>query len=397
MKPKSLSQPEGFPLLAIIIGVGFYGGMVVVAAIFVSIFVPPAFETLRAQSWVPTPCTILNTESSTGSSHVTFRFLYVFNGLTYTAAVHSGDEDLARRCRPGEKTTCFVNPGNPHEAVLSREWKWFMLIGLLPVVILLGTLIKGVQALRMVRQKRRKAFVPLSDQNLSPPPNVPDNRDVSRPLKPLESRGRNFRIFFVFALIWNAVVWPLLVLPALQDLRNFPRCDFCGLLFCSVFGLMGIVVAGAAGYLGLLLLNPRIVITLSSGPLPLGGRSEFTWRFQGRHGRIRKLTITLEGREEATYTRGTDTVTDVNVFYTAVLVEVSDPSAIASGRATAVVPANLVPSFDAENNKIVWCLKVHGEIPRWPDLQDEFVIHVTPLPGEAIEQVQEPQVGGSHG
>jgi hypothetical protein len=29
-------------------------------------------------------------------------------------------------------------------------------------------------------------------------------------------------------------------------------------------------------------------------------------------------------------------------------------------------------SFAAKNNKIVWTLHVRGEIPRWPDVDDEF-------------------------
>ena len=38
-------------------------------------------------------------------------------------------------------------------------------------------------------------------------------------------------------------------------------------------------------------------------------------------------------------------------------------------------------TFAAPHNKVVWCLKVRGEIPRWPDVDEEFPLEV--LPGES--------------
>jgi hypothetical protein len=36
-------------------------------------------------------------------------------------------------------------------------------------------------------------------------------------------------------------------------------------------------------------------------------------------------------------------------------------------------------TFTAPSNKIIWSLKIKGEIMGWPDVQEEFPIEVTPL------------------
>jgi hypothetical protein len=38
-------------------------------------------------------------------------------------------------------------------------------------------------------------------------------------------------------------------------------------------------------------------------------------------------------------------------------------------------------SFKSANNKIVWTLQLSGEIPRWPDVSEEFEIDVLPQGG----------------
>ena len=42
------------------------------------------------------------------------------------------------------------------------------------------------------------------------------------------------------------------------------------------------------------------------------------------------------------------------------------------------VPADLMHSFQSENNSIEWKIKIRGEIPRWPDIGDEFEIKIRP-------------------
>jgi hypothetical protein len=90
------------------------------------------------------------------------------------------------------------------------------------------------------------------------------------------------------------------------------------------------------------------------------------------------LKIVLEGREEATYRRGTSTHTDREVFATIPIVDTDQSMLIPQGSARVPVPEDTMPSFSARRNKIVWTLKATCEIPGWPDSDDEYEIVVVP-------------------
>ena len=108
----------------------------------------------------------------------------------------------------------------------------------------------------------------------------------------------------------------------------------------------------------------------------LGDKLALSWRLNGRTHVLRSLKILIEAREEATYRRGTSTSTDQKPFLKLDLHSSASFAEMNSGQATIALPTNSVPSFKSHNNKIVWAVRVAGDIPRWPDLMEEFVIEV---------------------
>jgi hypothetical protein len=50
---------------------------------------------------------------------------------------------------------------------------------------------------------------------------------------------------------------------------------------------------------------------------------------------------------------------------------------MAQGEARFQVPEGVPPSFQAGNNRIIWTLRIYGEIPRWPDVHEEFEVTMT--------------------
>ena len=50
------------------------------------------------------------------------------------------------------------------------------------------------------------------------------------------------------------------------------------------------------------------------------------------------------------------------------------------GRVQLGVPECTAHSFNAFHNKIRWVLRIHGEIERWPDVDEEYEILVLPRP-----------------
>jgi hypothetical protein len=192
---------------------------------------------------------------------------------------------------------------------------------------------------------------------------------------------------FIFGAIWNSVVIGILV----SMLSDFDNMEWFALLFLIPFLLVGIGVAIAFIYCLLALFNPRPEITLSTGYLPLGSSAHMDWSFQGNPSRISTLTISICGVEKATYRRGTTTTTDESIFEKQVLVETENPREIMAGRVSFTIPEFTAPSFAASNNKIVWMVRVHGDIKRWPDVNEEFEFDVAPLPpvGETPYQAAE--------
>ena len=144
------------------------------------------------------------------------------------------------------------------------------------------------------------------------------------------------------------------------------------------FVLVGVGLVAFFFYQVLATFNPRPHLTLADGHLTPGGETTLRWQLHGRPGRLRKLTIELEGRESARYRRGTDTHTDHHVFFSHELVSEHSFLNFHRGEVALRLPERTMPSFEATNNKIEWRLKVRGDIPSWPDVIDDFEITVYP-------------------
>ena len=56
-------------------------------------------------------------------------------------------------------------------------------------------------------------------------------------------------------------------------------------------------------------------------------------------------------------------------------------SSVHRGNATLAIPEHTMPTFESDNNKIFWQLKVHGDIPFWPDVNEKFELTVYPPEG----------------
>jgi hypothetical protein len=193
--------------------------------------------------------------------------------------------------------------------------------------------------------------------------------------------GKFFGILFI-ALFWNGIV-SVFVWQAWKSWQA-GQPDGCLTIFIIPFVLVGLLLIVGVPYQFLAMFNPRPRLRLASGRLTLGHSTDLSWSFRGRAGRIRRLTLTLEGVEKARYRRGTNTHTATESFASLEIAEVTQPTAIRSGSTLLEVPADTMHSFDGGNNQVVWSLKIHGEIRLWPDVMQEFPLVVRPLPADAL-------------
>lgn len=374
--------------------VAFFGVFLCVGLGVGTFFVRPALQVLAARSWQPTPCTVLYSAVRThpgdkGSTYsMDVLYVYYVGGREHRSSRFefmggsSGGYDryvaAAGRYPAGSRAVCYADPADPEEAVLERGFDRQYWIGIVPLVFTLVGAGGIFFVLRGFGSSRKPApgtldWLPSRTAAIAPATGPVELRPAGTPL------GKLLGILFA-CLFWNGIVsvflWQLV-----QGWRNGSR-DFGLALFLVPFVLVGLLLVWGVAYQLLALANPRPHLTLAPATLALGATAQLDWRFRGLSGRIRHLRITLEGREEATFRRGTTTSTDRDTFAVVEIFDTALAPAIPAGSAGFSVPAGTMHTFAAPHNRIVWTLKVQGEIRGWPDVAEDFDLAI--LPPEAI-------------
>lgn len=348
-------------------------------AALVGFFGPPVVGLLLSLTWEPTTCvidrsTLLTTRSDDGYTYqidILYRYdvdgdeyrSNNYNFLSFSSSGKSSKHRVLHRYPIGSEHTCYVNPGDPTEAVLHRGLSLGYLLALIPLVFLAAGVAGMVAMLRKNGAKHRGSRESRGQRQRQP--------------LVLKSRGSPLSRLFVllvFAAFWNIVVGIFVS----QVVRDFSagRGSWFMVLFMIPFVLVGLALIGGVLYSLLALFNPRPQVRLTPGCVALGETADLQWRLRGRASRLTTFRVTLEGREEATYRVGTSSRTDRHVFHQQVLAETEDPHQMARGKLPLAIPAHVMHTFTAPNNKIVWMLKVHGEIDKWPDVKEEFELEV---------------------
>jgi heme/copper-type cytochrome/quinol oxidase subunit 2 len=401
---KPISGPaavaKGVWLLAAFFSIFLFVGL----GVFYAMFLRPAAKILAARTWSETPCVVVSSQVSSHSSDdgttysVDILYGYTVNGREYksnryhfmggSSSGYQGKAEIVSRHSPGTRTVCYVNPKDPTDAVLERGFTNDLWFGLLP---LLFVAVGGGGVYFTLRAARRDRVISPAMKWLpkqarygagGAAPSLAVRGASTGPvvLKSTASPWAKFIGTIFIAAFWNGIV-SVFVFQAVASWQR-GRPEWFLTLFLIPFVLVGLVMIGAVVYFFLALFNPRATLTVNANAVPLGGTLELQWRLSGRVERVRRLRIYLEGREEATYRRGTTTSTDKEVFITVELANADMHNDIRGGQRKITVPSDTMHSFESDNNKIVWTLNVHGEIQRWPDVKEEFPVVVLPAPSQ---------------
>lgn len=379
------------------IGLRLFGAifMCVGGGLLYAMLIRPTMKEAAAANWPQVPCEVTSSRvashrgSKGGSTYsVEIRYRYDFKGHSYDGTRYNFDTgnsssrgwraEAVAKHPPGTRTLCHVNPEDPVEAVLSVKpspERWF---GLIPGLFLIVGLFVFFKAPAMTNRSTSRTGLPFDAL-----PRLP--RDLATgevELKPASSPLTGFIVLFIVALVWNGIVWGFLLTMGKGEI--LPR------IFLGLFALIGAGIAAGVVYQFLALFNPRPILAASAQVVPLGGTLGVHWRFTGNVRRLVKFTIVLEGREEATYRRGTSTTTDRNVFAILLLIDTADRAQIPSGNTKITIPRELIHTFTAPNNKIVWTLRLAGDVPRWPDVKAEFPITVMPRDAATLFTAENP-------
>lgn len=331
--------------------------------------------------WNATSCDILRVEGQ----NVQYR--YSISDQTYTSDRRSVDAPMNRvksgggfdsvsNLRSGNRVECFVNSSNPNLAVLFRRFPWYVFFSLIPIIFI----VIGIAVVRSVFSgSSRGADGPIS--GLKPTYLNLRNRAKGSSLQPMsitpgdfvfrsgKSRSGKVIALLLVSLFWNGIV-SVFVFQLYKSFSIF----LC--LFLTPFILIGLLLVFALITAFLALFNPALEMRLRV-PLKVGERTTLNWRIEGKVERIDELLINLEGQEEVTYRRGTDTHTDTRIFEVVEIAKLSKSQLrMATGSSVIDIPASAIPSFSASNNRIKWYIRTRGNIPRWPDIDDEFTVEM---------------------
>lgn len=351
----------------------------------------PLAQLAAARSWTALPCVVESSavrehegdDSTTYSVDIVYR--YEVGGRTYHGNRYDflGGSSGGRAAKQavvdahpvGSAVTCYVDPRDPSSSVLARGWSVKYLLGLLPLAFVAGGAFGISYAIKSRKSAPSTASVGASARRAGADrqaPAAPGPVQLAAKTGPL---GRILGTLFV-ALFWNGIT-SIFVYQVVQGWRTGAGDVFLT-LFMTPFVLIGLALLVAVPHQMLAATNPRPRLELSSGRPRLGELERLDWSFRGSVARLTGFRIVLEGREEADYRRGTSTATDRNVFHREVLFESMQPQAMERGSLSFQVPAQSMHSFAAPNNRVIWALKLEGEIPRWPDIAEEFVLEVLP-------------------
>jgi hypothetical protein len=369
-------------------------GIFVVAGIGIGYFLSfrPLYLAYQARSWTPLDCEVISSRvvHNDETSRPDIRYRYDVDDRQYTADRYNfipgstSDSTVGAtvdRYAPGTRFQCYVDPADPTQAVINRDITYWYGFGLIFFVMFAGIpLLVGTFALR--RMSATRAAQQTAEATLTA--RGPDTGQIGMVadlgpavLQPTVSPMGKLITATIVCLFWNGIVG-IFTYFEIQQFGSGGGGSWFLALFLLLFQIIGVALLVSVPYQLLALANPRPVITLSRGSLPIGGSVPFEWQLTGAASRVTKLTMTLKGREEARYRRGTDTRTDTHEFYSAVLAEATDPMNIERGSGTIRIPAGTMHSFSSNNNKIVWTLSVKGEINRWPDVDESFDVTVSP-------------------
>ena len=349
-----------------------------------AMFLWPIVEISQAKNWRPTPCTILESkvESHRGSKSTTYnvavRYEYFVDDRRYEGTRYkfmsgssSGQDDkqeIVDRLSPGTKATCYVNRRDPADSVIERGFTGDIFLGCIPLVFaLIGA--GGLFGVFVFKKKMTPGARP------GIPAAAPAGKE-GPPLKRSSSPSLRFGCVLFFAAFWNAIV-SVFVAQCWSGWRG-GNGDGCMTAFLVPFVLVGLGLVVAVLYSFLALFNPRPLLKLSAMSVALGDSIEVEWETAGNVNRVKAFTLSLEGREEATYKRGTSTSTDKSTFMKILLVDSSDGRELKRGQAKFTIPPDSMHSFKSRNNKFVWFLQLKGDIPNWPDISEEYTLEVLP-------------------
>jgi hypothetical protein len=86
----------------------------------------------------------------------------------------------------------------------------------------------------------------------------------------------------------------------------------------------------------------------------------------------------MEGQESVKYGTQKNRRFETDVFCTIPLVDAFKPDQVARGRGLLTVPEDAMHTLHEGDYDITWRIVVQTEVPKWPDIKEQYEIRVKP-------------------
>jgi hypothetical protein len=273
------------------------------------------------------------------------------------ASTYSSYEDAQRviDAYPAEQEVdCFVDPKNPFESALSREYPKDLWFGLFPLIFsvagLLGLAVTSGEGGR--RSRARGGQV----------------------VRKSQSRVKGLFMLVGITIVWNGIVGA--VSYGIWDGWSHGDFSIFPLLIVVPFALIGALLIAGIPYAILQLFNPSLDITVSDEAPEPGTKITISWRLNGNVRRVRRLDITLEfaaRQNEDSRQKGSKIALP---SYVVKVTSTDRPATIEKGTAQVMLPSREELALRAGAETGSWSIKAVLSIPWYPDAME-----VVPLRG----------------
>lgn len=373
-----------------LLGCGFFGVFAAAGVgMLCGLVLPKAWQYFAVKTWEEVPAEVIwsRVRQKSGDDGPTYRadifYRYQFEGREYRSnrvnlmgtggsSGRGKKQDKVDAHPAGTPVMCYVNPRNPHQAMLDRGIGWWALFALFPLpfaAIGLG----GLYA-TFVRRKDDGKGSKAKTEGVTPLRVDQDGTSRKRKKSPVAKRWLNVLGALFVMLFWNGIV-SVFVYHLWKGWSSGGSPWFLT-LFMTPFAVIGIGMVIHFFYRIATLFSPIYHLELGQSVIEAGDRTSVSWRRRGGGGRPRRLSLWLVGREEATYQRGTNTTTSTELFHESQLFETEVRQMMPAGRCSLDVPVEAVPTFEGENNRLLWFVVVVADVPGRPDVRDEYEITI---------------------
>lgn len=388
--------------LGLVVGLLFTGAFLLGGVLsFHGFLVRPVFDSVAWQGWKETPCAVIASHliTQSGPPPTSYRpdvlYEYQFDGQTYRSNRY-GAEGLSGTAGVGEQqrlpagmaTVCYVNPKDPYEAVLVRNLPGGLWWGLLSLPFLAVGIVGMTVVLRVYVRELRSARP--TEAAITAEVTLPGA--VSGEVWPLapvtfESGKACLQRFFSMAgatVFWYGIWWVFFG----QAIWGWYRYGEESLFFDSIGDCLGALLFFGIGIVWVVLavrafwrlFLPRVTLTLNSARVALSETVVLEWHLSTTSPSLRRLRVFLEGREEADRSSGEGNITKRETFAQLDFINQATRPTVTAGRGQVTIPAETMHTLETTYHKVLWTIKVEGDVRRGPDIKEEYPITVLPRP-----------------